>query len=87
MGYIVGGHNKSDSENFPDASMNFFRLFNQAATAGRFTKGKTGRVILPFGNMEKFEVLKLGARLNVPFELTWSSLQVWKEAVPRMSLL
>jgi len=72
MRYIVGGHNKNDTTNFPDSSKNFFRLFNETATAGRITKSRTGKVILPFGNMEKFEVLKLGAKLNVPYELTWS---------------
>ena len=72
MRFIVGGHNRNDTENFPDATKNFFSLFNQTATTGRFTKGRTGRVILPFAKMEKFEVLKLGAKLNVPFELTWS---------------
>ena len=70
--YIIGGHNKNDSENFPDSSPKFFDSFNKTATIGRFTGDRTGRVILPFANLDKSEVIKLGLRLNVPFELTWS---------------
>jgi len=70
--FIVGGHNKNDSENFPDSSKNFFDLFNKTGSTGKITKGLTGNVILPFQKLDKSEVLKLGARLHVPFELTWS---------------
>ena len=70
--YIVGGHNKNDGETFPDSSKEFFQLFNETATLGRVTGNRTGRVILPFANLDKSEVLKLGAKLKVPFELTWS---------------
>ncbi|HXQ91451.1 MAG TPA: 7-cyano-7-deazaguanine synthase [Nitrososphaerales archaeon] len=70
--YIVGGHNKNDSENFPDSSQKFFDSFNETATIGRFTGDRTGKVILPFAKLDKSEVIKLGSRLNVPFELTWS---------------
>lgn len=70
--YIVGGHNKNDSENFPDSSLRFFRLFNEAASAGRITGTRTGEVILPLAKLDKYKVLSLGAELDVPFELTWS---------------
>ena len=70
--YIIGGHNKDDSENFPDSSPKFFDSFNKTATIGRFTGNRTGRVILPFANLDKSEVIKLGSRLKLPFELTWS---------------
>jgi len=70
--YIVGGHNKNDAENFPDATQAFFQLFNRTATAGKITKAETGSVVLPFRKLDKSEVLRLGAKLEVPFELTWS---------------
>jgi 7-cyano-7-deazaguanine synthase len=70
--YIVGGHNKNDFENYPDSSPMFFDSFNKTATLGRFTGSKTGKVILPFAKLDKSEIVKLGARLKVPFELTWS---------------
>jgi 7-cyano-7-deazaguanine synthase len=70
--YIIGGHNRNDTLNFPDSSAEFFELFNRTASLGRVTKAKTGKVILPFSKMDKSQVLKLGSRLGVPFELTWS---------------
>jgi len=70
--YIVGGHNKDDAQNFPDSTQTFFNLFNKTATLGRITKNRTGQVVLPLAKLHKSEVLLLGAKLKVPFELTWS---------------
>jgi 7-cyano-7-deazaguanine synthase len=70
--YIVGGHNKNDVTSFPDSSPEFFKLFNKTASAGRVTGSRTGKVILPLGQMDKSEVVKLGATFGVPFELTWT---------------
>lgn len=72
FGYIIGGHNKNDTEYFPDSSSEFFRQFNRTASLGRITKSKTGRVVLPFSSLDKSRVLRLGAKLKVPFEMTWS---------------
>jgi 7-cyano-7-deazaguanine synthase len=69
---IVGGHNRNDAEAYPDASIRFFNHFNRTASLGRVTGSKTGRVILPLAGMDKSEVVRLGAKLGVPFELTWS---------------
>lgn len=70
--YIVGGHNKNDVESFPDSSQEFFDRFNEAASVGRLSGHRTGKVILPLARMDKSEVVKLGNRLRVPFEMTWS---------------
>jgi 7-cyano-7-deazaguanine synthase len=70
--YIVGGHNIEDVSAFPDSSEKFFREFNKATAIGLLTKDKTGRVILPLSNLSKAGVIELGAKLGVPFELTWS---------------
>ncbi len=70
--YIVGGHNKDDTKSFPDSSSRFFKQFNKTSAIGLYTHGKTGRVILPFAGLSKAQVVSLGARLGVPFELTWS---------------
>ncbi len=64
--YIVGGHNKNDSENFPDSSPKFFDSFNRTITIGRFTGDLTGKVILPFAKLDKSEVIKL----RIAFERT-----------------
>jgi 7-cyano-7-deazaguanine synthase len=70
--YLVGGHNKNDVRNFPDSSLAFFDSFNRTSSIGRISKDRTGKVILPLGNLNKSEVITLGQKLRVPFELTWS---------------
>jgi 7-cyano-7-deazaguanine synthase len=70
--YIVGGHNKDDIKQFPDSSMAFFDSFNATTKIGLFSGEKTGRVILPLARSTKAEVVKLGHKLGVPYELTWS---------------
>jgi 7-cyano-7-deazaguanine synthase len=70
--YVIGGHNKNDVSSFPDASPQFFKLFNETASLGRITRGRTGKVLLPLANLDKAQVVKLGAKLRVPFELTWT---------------
>ena len=70
--YIVGGHNRNDSENFPDSSQKFFDSFNKTASIGRYSGDRTGKVVLPFTNLDKSQVIRLGSSLKVPFELTWS---------------
>jgi 7-cyano-7-deazaguanine synthase len=70
--YIVGGHNRDDVKSFPDSSPEFFRRFNEMTKIGLLTFGRTGRVVQPLAKLSKAEVIKLGNRLGVPFELTWS---------------
>lgn len=70
--YVIGGHNKNDSSSFPDSSQRFFDLFNKTASLGKISKSRTGKVILPLAKLDKNQVVKLGMKLNVPFELTWS---------------
>jgi 7-cyano-7-deazaguanine synthase len=70
--YIVGGHIKNDASTFPDSSPRFFSLFNKAASVGRISERRTGRVVLPLAKLDKTQVIRLGQKLGVPFELTWS---------------
>ncbi len=70
--YIVGGHNKDDSNSFPDCSSRFFRQFNKTTSIGLYTNGTTGRVILPLTRLSKAQVISLGVKLGVPYDLTWS---------------
>jgi 7-cyano-7-deazaguanine synthase len=70
--YIVGGHNMDDVRDFPDSSVSFFRHFNSITKIGLFSGDRTGRVILPLSRLTKTEVIRLGNKLKVPFELTWS---------------
>jgi len=70
--YIIGGHNKNDVESFPDSSQSFFDHFNNTALMGKISKGRTGKIGMPLSRLDKSEVIKLGWKLGVPFEMTWS---------------
>ncbi len=70
--FIVGGHNKDDTLLFPDSSVKFFDKLNAAIKIGLYSEGAACKVILPLSNLTKVQVIRLGASLNVPFEITWS---------------
>lgn len=70
--YIIGGHNRNDVESFPDSSPRFFSSFNSTASIGKISGNRTGRVVLPLSHLDKSQVVNLGCKLGVPFELTWS---------------
>jgi len=73
MRYIIGGHNHSDSESFPDASQEFFDHLNALLKLGMWSHAQVRtQVILPLIDMDKIQVIRLGHALGVPFELTWS---------------
>ena len=54
---------------YPDCRPEFFRAMASALTVGT---NDSLRLELPFADMSKAEVMKLGEKLGVPFELTWS---------------
>jgi len=71
--HIVGGHNRTDCERFPDAGKAFWDQLNRILTIAIWSHGEIGtRIVLPFIDMGKAEVIRLGRQLGVPFELTWS---------------
>jgi 7-cyano-7-deazaguanine synthase len=71
--YIIGGHNRSDSEDFPDAGANFFSRMNELLKASMWGHAKVRtEILLPLMTLGKAEVVRLGEKLKVPFELTWS---------------
>jgi len=72
--YVVGGHLKEDSMEFPDATPAYFDEMNslfRRSTDG-FNRSGAPEVLLPLVGMTKTEVVRLGAELGAPFELTWS---------------
>ncbi len=71
--YLVGGHNGTDPESFPDASPKFFDHLNRVFGMSLWSyKRSPLDVVLPLSGKSKEEVLRLGQALGVPFELTWS---------------
>ena len=73
---FIGAHTE-DYSGYPDCRPEFFRAFRKTVSCG--TKaGIEGRGIdikAPIINKGKSEIVKLGKRLKVPFELTWSCYQ------------
>jgi len=71
--WVIGGHNGSDPEAFPDASPKFFNFFNSMYRLGLWSYDKTPvQILLPLSGKSKVEVVKLGLDLKVPLEITWS---------------
>lgn len=66
---ILYGAQGSDSQFYPDCRREFYESFERAAKTGT---EREIRIEAPFGDISKSEVIKLGSKLGVPFELTWS---------------
>ncbi|MBI1976169.1 MAG: 7-cyano-7-deazaguanine synthase QueC [Candidatus Omnitrophica bacterium] len=76
-GAIVIGANQLDWSGYPDCREDFFNVFEKTMQAG--TKagvdGNPVRILTPLLKMTKAEIIRLGSRLGVPFEWTWSCYQ------------
>ncbi len=71
--YIVGGHNREDTEVFADVSPEFFGSLQRAFWNGsRILRRNRLKIARPLKRLKKPAVIRLGASLGVPFELTWS---------------
>jgi 7-cyano-7-deazaguanine synthase len=71
--YIIGGHNRTDCDSFPDAGRAFWEQLNQLLRLAIWSHSEIQtKIVLPLIEMEKTEVIRLGSRLGVPFEVTWS---------------
>lgn len=70
---FIGAH-AQDYSGYPDCRPEFFRAFGQMADKG--TKAALGfkkiKIITPIINKNKSEIIKLGLKLSVPLDLTWS---------------
>lgn len=70
---FIGAH-AQDYSGYPDCRPEFYRAFIKAAKAGTKTgvEGKPIKIITPLINKNKSQIIKLGVKLDVPFEYTWS---------------
>jgi len=70
---FIGAH-AHDYSGYPDCRPEFFRAFSKVISSG--TKAgveKRGiRIKTPLVNKDKAQIIRLGEKLRVPFELTWS---------------
>ena len=62
---------EQDSSGYPDCRKEFYDAFQQVVELG--TRPQTRiEILTPLIAMKKSEIVRLGSRLGVPFELTWS---------------
>ena len=66
---IFYGAHGSDEPFYPDCRREFYEAFEKAANLGT---GEHISIQAPFSGKCKSEVIRVGAKLGVPFELTWS---------------
>lgn len=68
------GANAVDYSGYPDCRPAFYAAYRQAVRRGTRcgVEKRPVRILTPLIGMTKAEIVKLGCRLNVPFELTWS---------------
>lgn len=67
---FIGAH-AQDYSGYPDCRPVFFRAFVKMAKAGTL-RGKAIKILAPLLNMNKTQIINLGKKLGVPFNLTWS---------------
>lgn len=70
---IVAGPNAVDFSGYPDCTPKFFQAAAEAINRGT-ERGVTQGVdvLAPLMALSKTDIVRLGAKLGVPFELTWS---------------
>ncbi|MBR3632217.1 MAG: 7-cyano-7-deazaguanine synthase QueC [Elusimicrobiaceae bacterium] len=70
---IVAGPNAIDFSGYPDCTPDFFQAAGKAIELGTAWGVRHGiEVLAPLMKLSKTDIVKLGASLGVPFELTWS---------------
>lgn len=67
---FIGAH-AQDYSGYPDCRPEFFKSFIKMAKSGTVA-GKKIKILAPLLNMGKAQIIRLGDKLKVPFELTWS---------------
>ena len=67
--YIFYGAQGSDEQFYTDCRREFYETFEKAAMLGTC---KEITVKAPFSGIQKSELIQVGKKLGVPFELTWS---------------
>ena len=73
-GKIFVGAVAEDSSGYPDCRPEYYQAFDRVIRAG--TKPETQlAIITPVIHMRKSEIVRRGAELGAPFELTWSCYQ------------
>jgi len=81
-GKIFIGAVEEDSSGYPDCRETFYQAFNKVIEEG--TKPETRlEIITPLIHMKKADIVKKGAQIGAPLNLTWSCYQNNKKACGR----
>ncbi len=74
---IFIGANAIDYSGYPDCRPEFFKAYEQVLKKGLKTgvEGKTIQIFVPLLRMSKKQIIQLGNKLNVPYQMTWSCYQ------------
>ncbi|MBI4668808.1 MAG: 7-cyano-7-deazaguanine synthase QueC [Elusimicrobia bacterium] len=74
---VILGVNALDYSGYPDCRPNYIKALEKTARLGtkRGIQGKTLRILTPLIKKTKAQIVELGAKLRVPWELTWSCYQ------------
>lgn len=72
--YILIGANAVDFSGYPDCRPAFYKAFQLVAEKGTKagSQGKKIKILTPLINLRKKDIIKMGIKLGVPYELTWS---------------
>lgn len=78
-GHIFIGANAVDYSGYPDCRPDFYQAFRRAAARGTKcgVEGRGIKIETPLIRLTKSQIIKKGARLGVPYELTWSCYRGW----------
>ena len=68
------GANAIDFSGYPDCRPKFYEAFRQAAILGtkRGVEGEAIQILTPLIDKTKAEIIRLGMKLGVPYQYTWS---------------
>ena len=72
---VAYGAHFSDRDVYPDCRIEFVKMLNDAFNEGNWSKRSDNtkpEIIAPFINMQKSEIVRIGNKLKVPFQETWS---------------
>lgn len=82
---IYAGMNAVDYSGYPDCRPEYIKAFQELAylATKRAVEGAITTIKTPLISMTKAEIIKMGAKLGVPFELTWSCYRGGEKACGR----
>jgi 7-cyano-7-deazaguanine synthase len=66
---VILGNHFGDHAIYPDCRKDFSEAIKQAIRLGTYAQVE---VLTPFVNVDKTEIARIGSKLGVPFELTWT---------------